>query len=174
MEIKVTGKELKITDAINDYIERKMDRIEKYFENAEAEVIARVERNSQIAEIKVMANGETFRGVTEDRDLYASIDKDIDILEGQIRKYKTKKEKMQKESSLKELNSQKIVHEVEDEILKIEYYELKPITPEDAKLILEEKPTQMFLTFVNQDSGKVNVIHRLKDGKNFGLIEPEA
>ena len=33
MEIKVTGKELKITDAINDYIERKMDRIEKYFEN---------------------------------------------------------------------------------------------------------------------------------------------
>ena len=174
MEIKVTGKELKITDAINDYIERKMDRIEKYFENAEAEVIARVERNSQIAEIKVMANGETFRAITEDKDLYASIDKDIDILEGQIRKYKTKKEKMQKESSLKELNSQKVVHEVEDEILKVEYYELKPITPEDAKLILEEKPTQMFLTFVNQDSGKVNVIHRLKDGKNFGLIEPEA
>ena len=174
MEIKVTGKELKITDAINDYIERKMDRIEKYFENAEAEVIARLEKNAQIAEIKVMANGETFRAVTEDKDLYASIDKDIDILEGQIRKYKTKKEKMQKESSLKELNAQKAVHEVEDEILKVEYYELKPITPEDAKLILEEKPTQMFLTFVNQDSGKVNVIHRLKDGKNFGLIEPEA
>ena len=174
MEIKVTGKELKITDAINDYIERKMDRIEKYFENAEAEVIARVERNTQIAEIKVMANGETFRAVTEDKDLYASIDKDIDILEGQIRKYKTKKEKMQKESSLKELNAQKAVHEVEDEILKVEYYELKPITPEDAKLILEEKPTQMFLTFVNQETGKVNVIHRLKDGKNFGLIEPEA
>ena len=174
MEIKVTGKELKITDAINDYIERKMDRIEKYFENAEAEVIARLEKNTQIAEIKVMANGETFRAVTEDKDLYASIDKDIDILEGQIRKYKTKKEKMQKESSLKELNSQKVVHEVEDEILKVEYYELKPITPEDAKLILEEKPTQMFLTFVNQDSGKVNVIHRLKDGKNYGLIQPEA
>ncbi len=174
MEIKVTGKELKITDAINDYIERKMDRIEKYFENAEAEVIARLEKNTQIAEIKVMANGETFRAVTEDKDLYASIDKDIDILEGQIRKYKTKKEKMQKESSLKELNAQKAVHEVEDEILKVEYYELKPITPEDAKLILEEKPTQMFLTFVNQESGKVNVIHRLKDGKNFGLIEPEA
>ena len=174
MEIKVTGKELKITDAINDYIERKMDRIEKYFENAEAEVIARLEKNTQIAEIKVMANGETFRAITEDKDLYASIDKDIDILEGQIRKYKTKKEKMQKESSLKELNAQKAVHEVEDEILKVEYYELKPITPEDAKLILEEKPTQMFLTFVNQESGKVNVIHRLKDGKNFGLIEPEA
>ena len=174
MVIKITGKELKITDAINDYVERKMERIEKYFDNAEAEVIAKVEKNTQIAEIKVLANGETFRAVTEDKDLYASIDKDIDILEGQIRKSKTKREKMQKESSLKELNAQKAVHEVEDEILKVEYYELKPITPEDAKLILEEKPTQMFLTFVNQDSGKVNVIHRLKDGKNYGLIQPEA
>ena len=174
MVIKITGKELKITDAINDYVERKMERIEKYFDNAEAEVIAKVEKNTQIAEIKVLANGETFRAVTEDKDLYASIDKDIDILEGQIRKSKTKREKMQKESSLKELNAQKVVHEVEDEILKIEYYEIKPMTPEDAKLKLEERPNQMFLTFVNQESGKVNVIHRLKDGKNFGLIEPEA
>lgn len=174
MLIKITGKELKITDAINDYVERKMERIEKYFDNAEAEVIAKVEKNTQIAEIKVLANGETFRAVTEDKDLYASIDKDIDILEGQIRKSKTKREKMQKESSLKELNAQKVVHEVEDEILKIEYYEIKPMTPEDAKLKLEERPNQMFLTFVNQESGKVNVIHKLKDGKNFGLIEPEA
>ena len=174
MVIKITGKELKITDAINDYVERKMERIEKYFDNAEAEVIAKVEKNTQIAEIKVLANGATFRAVTEDKDLYASIDKDIDILEGQIRKSKTKREKMQKESSLKELNAQKVVHEVEDEILKIEYYEIKPMTPEDAKLKLEERPNQMFLTFVNQESGKVNVIHKLKDGKNFGLIEPEA
>ena len=48
------------------------------------------------------------------------------------------------------------------------------MTPEDAKLKLEERPSQMFLTFVNQENGKVNVIHRLNDGKNFGLIEPEA
>ena len=80
MEIKITGKELKITDGINDYVEKKMGRIDKYFETAEAEVIVKVEKNIQIAEIKVMANGETFRAVTEDKDLYASIDKDIDIL----------------------------------------------------------------------------------------------
>ena len=170
MKIKITGKELKITDAINDYAEKKMERIEKYFDNAEAEIIAKVEKNYQIAEIKVIANGETFRAVAEEKDLYASIDKDI----GQIRKAKTKREKMQKDSSLKDLNAQTIVHEVEDEILKVEYYEIKPMTPEDAKLKLEERPSQMFLTFVNQENGKVNVIHRLKDGKNFGLIEPEA
>ena len=168
MQIKITGKELKVTEAINDYVERKMERIAKYFEDAEADVVIRVEKTAQIAEIKVSANGEIFRAVTEDKDLYASIDKDIDILEGQIRKAKTKKEKMMKDSSLKALDVEEKVHEVSDEIL------IKPMTPEDAKLKLQERPTQMFLTFVNVETGKVNVIHKLKDGKNFGLIEPEA
>ncbi len=174
MQIKITGKELKVTESINDYVERKMERIAKYFEDAEADVVIRVEKTAQIAEMKVSANGEMFRAVTEDKDLYASIDKDIDILEGQIRKSKTRKEKMMKDSSLKTLGIQENVHEVADEILKTEYYEIKPMTPEDAKLKLQERTSQMFLTFVNVETNKVNVIHKLKDGKNFGLIEPEA
>ena len=174
MQIKITGKELKVTESINDYVERKMDRIAKYFDDAEADVLFKVERTAQIAEIRVVANGEIFRAVTEDKDLYASIDKDIDILEGQIRKYKTKKEKMMKDASLKTLGVEEKVHEVSDEILKTEYYEIKPMTPEDAKLKLQEKPSQMFFTFVNVETNKVNVIHKLKDGNNFGLIEPEA
>ena len=174
MQIKITGKELKVTEAINDYVERKMDRIAKYFEDATADVMLKVEKNVQIAEIKVSANGEMFRAVTEDKDLYASIDKDIDILEGQIRKAKTKKDKMMRDASLKALDVEAPVHEVTDEILKTEYYDIKPMTPEDAKLKLQEKPSQMFFTFVNVETSKVNVIHKLKDGKNYGLIEPEA
>ena len=174
MQIKITGKELKVTEAINDYVERKMDRVAKYFEDAEADVVLKVEKTAQIAEIRVSANGEIFRAVTEDKDLYASIDKDIDILEGQIRKFKTKKEKMMKDASLKNLGIEEKTHEVTDEILKTEFYEIKPMTPEDAKLKLQEKSSQMFFTFVNVETNKVNVIHKLKDGKNFGLIEPEA
>ena len=175
MQIKITGKELKVTEAINDYVERKLDRIDKYFEDAEAEVTLRTEKNEQIAEIYVFANGEKYRAVTEDKDMYASIDKDIDILEGQIRKSKTKKEKMMKDASLKtmELVDEK-VKEMKDEIVKTSYYEIKPITPEDAMLKLQEKPTHNFLVFINVETGKVNVIHKLKDGKNYGIIEPEA
>lgn len=175
MEIKITGKELKITEAINDYVERKLDRIDKYFENAEADVTLRTQKSEQIAEICVMANGEKYRAVTEDKDLYASIDKDIDILEGQIRKVKTKKEKMMKDASLKTMETlDNKYNEVKDEIIKTSYYEIKPITPEDAMLKLQENPTHTFLTFINVETGKVNVIHKLKDGKNYGLIEPEA
>ncbi len=174
MKIKITGKELKITEAINDYVEKKLDRIDKYFEDAEAEVTLKTEKNEQIAEIYVTANGEKYRAVTEDRDMYASIDKDIDILEGQIRKTKTKKEKMMREGSLKTMEIDEVKHaEVEGEIIKTSYYEIKPMLPEDAVLKLQEKPTHNFLVFINVETGKVNVVHKLKDGKNYGLVEPE-
>ena len=150
-------------------------RIDKYFEEAEAEVTLRTEKTEQIAEMYVTANGEKYRAVTEDKDMYASIDKDIDILEGQIRKAKTKKEKMMKDASLKtmEVVTDK-VSEIKDEIVKTSYYEIKPITPEDAVLELQSKPTHNFLAFINVETGKVNVVHKLKDGKNYGLVEPEA
>ena len=174
MKIKITGKELMITDAINDYVEKKFDRIDKYFENAEADVTLRTEKNEQIAEIYVNANGEKYRAVTEDKDLYASIDKDIDILEGQIRKMKTKKEKMMREGSIRTMEAiDDKIAEISNEIVKTSYYEIKPITPEDAVLKLQEKPTHNFLTFINVETGKVNVVHKLKDGLNYGLVEPE-
>lgn len=175
MKIKIIGKELKITEAINDYVEKKLERIDKYFGEAEADVTLKTEKNIQKAEICVIANGEKYRAVTEDKDMYASIDKDIDILEGQIRKAKTKKEKMIKDASLKTIeNSSDPVAEIANEIIKTSYYEIKPITPEDAVLKLQEHPTHNFLCFINVETGKVNVIHKLKDGKNYGLVEPEA
>ena len=175
MKLKVTGKELMITEALNDYVEKKLSRIEKYFEDLEADVTLRTEKNEQIAEMNVYANGESYRAVTEDKDLYASIDKDIDILEGQIRKAKTKKEKMMRDDTLKALQiNTETRPEVTNEIVKTSYYSIKPLTPEDAMLALQEYPTHNFLAFINVETGKVNVIHRLKDGKNYGLVEPEA
>ena len=175
MKVKIIGKELKITEAINDYVEKKLDRIDKYFEDAEADVTLKTEKNQQIAEICIVTNGEKYRALTEDKDMYASIDKDIDILEGQIRKAKTKREKMMKDASIKNMEViGKGVNEISDEIIKTSYYEIKPITPEDAVLKLKEKPTHNFLSFINVETGKVNVIHKLKDGKIYGLVEPEA
>jgi len=173
MEIKVLGKEIKVTEAIQDYVERKLDRVDKYFENSSAEVTIRAEKNEQIAEVLVTANGEKYRAEAEERDLYASIDKVIDILEGQIRKTKTKKEKMMREGSLKDINQNiSSEHEIVNEILKYGYYEIKPLAQEDAILKLQERPTHNFLPFIDIETGKVCVI--LKDGKNYGIVEPEA
>lgn len=174
MKVKVLGKDLKVTEAINDYAEKKINRIDKYFEEAEAEVTIKSERNAQIAEVAIIAENQKFRAVSEEKDLYASIDKVIDILEGQIRKMKTKKEKMLRDGSIKDLNNDFTDEkEIENEILKYSYYEIKPLSPEDAKLKLQERINNNFLAFVNVETGKVNIIYKLKDGKNYGIVEPE-
>ena len=175
MEIKVLGKGIEVTEAINDYVEKKLDRIDKYFENSIGEVTIKTEKKEQVAEVVVTANGENYRAEAEEKDLYASIDKVIDILEGQIRKTKTKKEKMMKDGSLKELNKVEFERkDISNEILKYGYYEIKPLAPEDAMLELQERPTHNFLPFINIETNKVCVIYRLKDGKNYGIVEPEV
>lgn len=177
MNIKITSKELEATEAIKDYIEKKAERLVKYFgEEFDVNATIKTEGSEQVAEISIKADSSDYRAVTAHRDLYASIDKDIDILEGQIRKMKTKKDKQNMTESIrgKEELRQEEEKEIEGEILKTLYYDIKPLTPEDAKLKLEEKPQDRFLTFINVETGKVNVIYRMKDNKNYGLVEPEA
>ena len=176
MNIKITSKELEATEAIKDYIEKKAERLVKYFGD-EIDVYATIktEGSDKVAEISIKADTDDFRAVTAHRDLYAAIDKDVDILEGQVRKMKTKRDKQNMTESIriKEENHEEY-KEVSDEIVKVLYYDIKPMTPEDAKLKLQEQPQNKFLAFIDIDTGKTNVIYRLKDNKNFGLVEPEG
>ena len=176
MNIKITSKELEATEAIKDYIEKKAERLVKYF-GGEIDVYATIktEGSDKVAELNIKANSDDFRAVTAHKDLYAAIDKDIDILEGQVRKMKTKKDKQNMTESIRLKEEIKESDaEVTDEIVKVLYYDIKPMTPEDAKLKLQEQPQNKFLAFIDIDTGKTNVIYRLKDNKNFGLVEPEG
>lgn len=176
MNIKITGKDLKATDAIKDYVEKKVERLVKYFgENFDVTTTIKCEKNEQIAEMLLSAQTDTYKAVTAHKDLYAAIDKDIDILEGQIRKTKTKRDKMNKEDSIKqkELINLGNTKEIENEVIKTIYYEAKPMSIEDAILKLQEKPQDIFYTFINIDTNKVNVIFKLKNSKNYGIVEPE-
>ena len=139
MNIKITGKELKATESIKDYIDTKAERLQKYFDTDEIDLFVTIKKegDDQVAEMQVSVFGESFRAVTEHKDLYASIDKDIDILEGQIRKMKTKKDKQNMTESIRMKENIKMeVHEVEDEIVKTTYYSIKPMGVEDAKALL--------------------------------------
>ena len=169
MNIKVTGKDLEVTDAIKAYVEKKVERLEKYFDD-EFDVVATVksEKTEKVAEIRVSVKGDLYKAVTAHKDLYAAIDKDIDILEGQIRKFKTKKEKMLRDaSSIAKEEMQTKTIEIEDEVIKELYYSIRPMGIEDAKLKLQEKPNDKFLAFINIETGKVNVIYKLNDEKTM-------
>jgi len=114
MNIKITSKELEATEAIKDYIERKAERLVKYFgEDFDLYATIKTEGSDQVAELSIKAETSDFRAVTAHRDLYASIDKDIDILEGQIRKMKTKKDKQNMTDSIR---AKEIINEEENEV----------------------------------------------------------
>ena len=176
MNINVTGKDFELTDAIKSYINEKIGKLSKYIgDDFEATATLKMDGNKQVAEIRVSVSSQLYKAVTASKDLYSSVDKDIEILEGQIRKTKAKKEKQNKADSIKFSEEQKIDSSdlSEGEIIKSIYYSIKPLTEEDAMLILKSDVKNKFLPFINVNTNKVNVVYKLKDGKNFGILEPE-
>lgn len=176
MNLNITGKDFELTDSIKSYITEKIGKLEKYFgSDFDAVATLKIEGNNQVAEIRVNIASETFKAATASKDLYASVDKDIEILEGQIRKSKTKKDKQNMVETIR-MNNQVSSETAEEdgEIIKTIYYSIKPLTQEDAKLVLEGDAKNKFLPFINVETNQVNVIYKLKDGKNFGILEPEA
>ena len=174
MSVKIVGRDIEVTPAMKDYAEKKSERLSKYFdEEYDVVVTVKVEKTEKVAEMRVTVKGDTYKAVTAHKDLYAAIDKNIDILEGQIRKNKTKREKLTKEASIKDVQISTETN-IEDEIIKELYYEVRPMAVEDAKIKLKERKGDIFLPFINIQTGKVNVIYKLKDSNNYGLVEPEA
>ena len=175
MNIKITGKNIDVTEAMKDYIEKRLEKLEKFEgKNTDVNVVCSVEREEQIVEIQINHDGDFLRVEERNADLYASVDLALDRAERQLRKEKEKRVEKNKENSLKG----KIVemfkkedHEAEGEITKTLVYEIKPVSLEDAKLKLEESDN-MFLPFVNSDTHEVNVLYKRGDG-SFGMVIPE-
>ena len=179
MKITLRGKNIEITEAIEEKVSEKLSKLDKYFivsENVEAKVLVRTYPYGQKIEVTIPTEYVLLRAEVVDQDLYNAIDLVIDKLEGQIRKSKTKKDKQNMTNTIRFQAAQSANDDVEidGEIIKTIYYSIKPLTAEDAKLILEGDSKNKFLPFINVETNKVNVIYKLKDGKNFGMLEPEA
>ena len=96
MKIIVSGKQLKITDAIKNYTEEKISNIFKYTEAiTEVDVVLTVEQKKSEGEVHkadglVYASGTKIKVEARNTDLYAAIDELSERLERQVRKYKEK------------------------------------------------------------------------------------
>ena len=91
MKLDLTGDGVEITPAIREYVEKKAQKLEKFFEE---DTIAHVTYSSKKGvsdlDIRIEEKGVTYMAEEENRDLYAGIDLAIDKILGQIRKQKTK------------------------------------------------------------------------------------
>ena len=176
MEKNIRGDKLVVTEAIKKYIDEKIEKLQKYFENddIEAKILIKVANNKQIIEVTIPTNKYTLRAEERHEDLYAAIDLVIDKLEGQIRKNKTKLNKRNKKEIIKDFNFDFIdtieVEEDEEEelIVKRKKIDLKPMDEEEALLQMELLNHDFFM-FKNLDEECISVLYKRKDGK-FGIL----
>mgnify|MGYP004516977633 FL=1 len=174
MKLNIRGDKLEITDAIRDYVEDKLGRLDKYFKDSDinANVLLKVKGNRQIIEVTVPTDKYILRSEEEHNDLYAAIDLVVDKLEGQIRKNKTKLKEQNIDNKYKDFNFDYELDEDEennDVIVKHKEIEMKPMDSEEAILEMELLGHSFFV-YKDVDTGNVNVLYKRKDG-NYGLIE---
>ena len=95
MNIIISGKNLDISEALRNQINKKVGKLERYFNpGTEAQVTLSVEKNRHIVEVTIPFNGIIIRAEESTDNMYASIDMVLDKLERQIHKYRTKLERV--------------------------------------------------------------------------------
>lgn len=175
MKITSSGKGMKIGKDLQNRIEEKIGKFTKYFgEEATATVKVKPEKDQVRMEVTLHVQDHFYRGETTAEDAVTALDLAVEIMEGQIRKHKTKLEKrIRDNSALKEyLKDQTVVEEQNvSKIIKRKKFDLVPMDPEEATLQMEMLG-HSFLLFLNMDNDKVNLVYKRKDG-DYGLIEPE-
>ena len=173
MKFNIHGKKLEVTDAIKSYIEEKIGRLDKYFENPSditATALIKLRGNNQVVEVTINANKFVLRGEEEHKDLYAAIDKVSDKIERQIRKNKTRMSKKVNKEVIKGFSLDFEEPEENDNVIvKRKIIEDKPMSEDEAILQMELLGHEFFV-FKNIDTDLVNVLYRRKDG-DYGILE---
>ena len=173
MRVTVIGKNINVTSALKEIVERKISKLDRYFKpNVEARATLTVQKNSQIFEVTIPFNGVILRCEESTDDMYKSIDLVQAKLERQIRKQRTKLQRRSNES-LRFSNFDEVALEEDDqgEIVKVKKFNIKPMSTEEAILQMELVEHNFFV-FKDSDTDNVNVIYKRKDG-NYGLLEPD-
>lgn len=175
MRYKISGKNIEVTPGLKDAVQEKIGKLERYFnQDTEANITLSVEKGRQKIEVTIPVKGHIIRAEQESSDMYVSIDLVEEIIERQLKKYKTKLiDKKQSALSFSEAFLQEELEAPDEEIkiMKVKRFGMKPMDPEEA-CIQMELLGHAFYVFLNADTDEVNVVYKRKNN-TYGLIEPE-
>ena len=175
MKFIISGKNITVSQGLKTAVEDKLGKLERYFTpDTEVVVTLSVEKERQKIEVTIPMKGNIIRSEQVSNDMYVSIDLVEEVIERQLRKYKTKiigKHKdggnLRKEFIEKENEGE----EEEVKIIRTKKFGIKPMYPEDACVQMELLGHNFFV-FFNAETEQVNVVYKRK-GNTYGLIEPE-
>ncbi|SHE27487.1 ribosomal subunit interface protein [Atopostipes suicloacalis DSM 15692] len=196
MNYNVRGENIEVTPAIREYVESKVGKVEKYFDevpeaNAHVNLKIYSDRTGK-AEVTIPLPNIVLRAEETSPDLYGSIDLVSDKLERQMRKYKTKinRKFRRQQTGLPDAISPDLLEETKDlddeineevnggvdeseaiRIVRTKRFDLKPMNAEEAVLQMEMLGHDFFV-FLDADTDSTNIVYKRDDG-DYGLIETD-
>lgn len=176
MKVKVVAKNIELTPALKEIVEKKISKLDKYFDpEVEARATLSVQKNRQIIEVTIPFNGVILRGEESTEDMYKTIDLVEGKLERQIRKQRTKLSRRNSGGSLRypafnDFETEDKEDKDEAKIVKTKNFNVKPMSADEAILQMELLGHNFFV-YEDAKTSKVNVMYKRKDG-NYGLIDP--
>ncbi len=175
MRIKITGRNIDLTEGIKSAVEDKLNKLEKYFTpDTDVYVTLSVEKERQKVEVTIPTKGNIIRSEQVSNDMYVSIDLVEEVIERQLKKYRTKliaKHQNAASAFKQEFLEEQSIEDEEIQITRVKKFDMKPMYAEDACVQMELLGHDFFV-FVNAETDEVNVVYKRK-GNTYGLIEPE-
>ena len=187
MQLIVHGRNIEINEWIEEYVEKKVSKLERFVNGGLEEVRAeltqsntRTDDDRYTFQVTMRANKQLLRAEESTSDIFASIDAAVDKLSRQVKRSVERRRSKRRQSVATNteavMAATAILDEVADEegagrIIRRKQFILEPMDEEEALDQLELLGHDFFL-FFNPDANAVNLIYRRKDG-NYGLLQPE-
>jgi len=177
MKFVYIGKGMEVSESLKARVEKKLGKMERYF-NQEAEATVRFKQQKgarNIIEITVSVGSLILRAEECSNDMYLSIDRAVDKLESQLRRYRTKLDKHLRDAKAEpvaDLAVEDVYEEATYDVVRTKKFAVKPMSVEDAITQMELLGHDFFL-FLNEEIDVMCVLYRRNDG-SYGLLQPEV
>jgi putative sigma-54 modulation protein len=189
MELKIYAKNINIDDRTEEYIRKKFDRLKRHLSamtDAKLEVShtsSRSQNDRVVAQMTLAVKGNVLRAQERGVNLFAAIDSVADVLDGQIRRFKTRAYRSEQSRRAARAASAKGLEpgpspveddaESEDEskVVRAKRFRMSPMSVADAIDQMDMLSHEFFL-FYNVETDEYNVVYQRRDG-DYGIIEPE-
>ena len=170
MNIKITGKNFNTYQHLEDTIDKKLEKLDKYFsDDIDAKVVLSQEKNKEKIEISINAKGAQFRTEQVADDIYEGLDKAIDKLSRQMSKFKGKLQKKYQDNHSVRFEEIPVIEEEDtSKVVKTKRLFLQPMSVEEATLEMEMIGHD-FYVFQDVDTNSVSVVYKRND-EDYGLL----
>jgi putative sigma-54 modulation protein len=181
LEVEIYGRNLEITDQIDDYVTKKVSKLDRYLDDIDEARVdlaysksARSAADRQVAQITVRGKGFILRSEERADDIFAAIDTATDKMQRRIERYKGKRNRGRGDgkSASEVVPIQAEVEEPEFRIVRRKRFTVDPMDEQEAIYQMSLLGHEDFFVFFNISTNSINILYKRRDG-TYGLIEPE-